>query len=235
MAPPDPRSGCSAYSSEELARFSSGDLSPRRTRDLLRHLPQCAVCRQRLREIEAVRAMLRQSPRPPLPRPFTLAPAGMRRRRLWYPLLRGATTAMAAVVLAIFAFSLLLPSMQQMRSPTARLAGAETPAPDTCLPATVVGPAITRRTPPTSGPGLVTPLPAHATATAYPPPAGPLSPHPLATSSSGLNVAPAGPATPEGVSDFSFLTLLRLGGLFFLGLMAGLTWLAYRRERVFLS
>lgn len=234
MAPPDPCSGCSTYSSEELARFLSGDLSPRRTRDLLRHLPQCAICRQRLRELEAVRAVLRQAPPPPLPRSFALAPADMRRRRLWYPLLRGATTAMAAVVLAVFAFSLLLPPTYETRSPTAILVGAETPSPDTCVPATVVGPAITRRTPPTSGPGLVTPLPAYTTATAYPPPS-PLSPRSLATSSSGLQVAPTGPATPEGVSDFSFLTLLRLGGLLFLGLMAGLTWLAYRRERVFLS
>lgn len=230
MNQPD-RDSCPRYTPTELARFLDGDLSPRRTRDLLRHLPQCPTCRQRLREFEALRDALRSAPALRLPKEsFALSPRDLpaRRKVLWYPFLRTVTAAVAALVLVFFLASLLVPAAFEpaFSSP----AKGERPHP----PA-VVEPAITRRTPP-SATGLVTALPAHLTVTpvlagtAYPSPLS-ASPHTSMAAIPQNQAAPPGPESPA----WPLMAGLRLGGLLLLGLVAGLTWLAYRRERAFLA
>jgi len=231
IAPMKQDGSCPAHSPEELSLFLSGDLSPRRTRDILRHLPQCPVCRQRLQELGSVRNLLRQAPVPLPPRSYTLSPAvRLRRRILWYPFLRGATIAGVILALLVFVVDLfLLPTYK------ATVQGLTTVESRAGPPTAVVGPAITRRNPPATVTGLVTPLPAYVGGTAMAYPAPSLATSPDGTSPTLLPGQTSGTPQPGASPGPSLLTFLRLGGLLFLGLLAGLTWIAYRRERPFLS
>ncbi len=213
--------GCPTHSPEELARFLDGALPSGRQQRLRRHLQECAICRQRLRELEAVRTLLRQAPAVAPPRSLTLserdATAGQ--RILWYPVLRSASMGLAVLVLLLFLVGAL-----QVGWP-----GAAAPSP----PAVAVDPMITRRATPTgvTQPGAMgLPTPAAAiTVSAYPLPQTPRI---------GAGVTPPAvvaqtPGQPP--ADTVLWMALRLGALLLLGLCVAMTWLAYRRERVFLS
>jgi hypothetical protein len=175
------------------------------------------------------------------PRSFVLSEADVRtpRRKLWYPVLRTSTIAVAALVLVLLVGGVLQPGLLTLGAPTPRPVGvkatpliAPTPLPvaiapaNTCRPRPTLAnevPAITG-TPDTVEPDAIGP--------GYPQPAS--SPPPI----EGTVVQPAGtsPAAKTAAPPPTALwSVIHLGGLALLGLLAGLTWLAYRRERVFFS
>lgn len=222
----DPVPHSSAHCSpEELARFSVGALPPRRQKRVQRHLESCPACRQSLQEIAGIPTLLRQAPGPLPPRSLTLSRQDLRRRRrrLWYPLLRSATVAAATIVLVILLTGLLEPTLLDEVWSTGR-AGEIEPTP----PPVAVKPASTSRPRPT----LVGAPRATAAPTLRPAGMGPGPAYPQPTVAAPQIEGPVTPpAAPAGRSPL--WSILHLGALALLGLLAGLTWLAYRRERAF--
>ncbi len=219
---------CSHCPTAELARFSAGALSPRRQKRVQQHLETCPECRQVLREIAGIQALLRQAPTPLSPRPITLTRQDLRRgrRTLWYPLLRSVTAAAAAIVLVVLLTGLLEPAI---------LDGALAKHPAMALNPTplpvAVDPASTCRPRPTLNAGPR----ATAAPTVAPAKVGPRSEYPPPTAA-GPNVQGTvthPTSSAQGSSPNPWWTILHLGALGLLGLLAGLTWLAYRRERAF--
>jgi hypothetical protein len=228
--------GCSTYSPEELAQFLDGTLSPGKQQRMRQHLRDCDICRQRLHELESVRTLLQQSPTVTPPRSFTLSERDVqaRQRILWYPILRSASTGLAVLVLLLFLVSAFQLGWQGSAVPTPRVIAVKpTPLSTPSPRSVVVDPMLTRRALPTSvtQPGIMA-VPTEgpiAAETSYPlqstPWIGAASPRPTAVAS-----PQAGPPPPT-----SFWMVLRLGGLLLLGLCVGMTWVAYRRERMFFS
>ena len=222
---------CSRYSVDELARFLAGALSPGRQKHLQLHLESCLQCRQKLHELTTVQAVLQRAPQLSLPRDFTLSAQDVRRgrRRLWYPVLRTATTAVATLVLLVFLGGLLQPGLLGSVGPyTAE--NDPTPRP------VAVAPANTWRARPTAvAAGASTAIaptaksPEIAPSSAYPSPAE-SGPRIEATASSPHATTEHQPTSPPTGTLWS---VLHLSGLTALGVLAGLTWLAYRRERAF--
>lgn len=215
----EPSRRCSIRVPGELSRYLDHDLSPRRWRRVERHLQSCSYCRKQLAQMRAVRSLLRRAPDVQPPRDFTLSAEAVPARagKLWYPRLRAATTVLAVLVLAIFALGLSQPARIGLVTLAPR-AVAATPTPRvTSPPASVaVAPAITRRPAPTGVGILATPYPGPST-----PPArieGTVSP-----AEAGPSGAPPAP--------FHLWPVLEVVGLSLLGVMVGLTWLAYRQER----
>ncbi len=224
---------CSAHFSQDLSRLLDNGLSPRRRRRLERHLQACPHCREHLRQLEAVQSLLRRAEPPLAPRDFVLSPAMVRRPGvLWYPRLRAASLVMAVVVLLFLLGGMGLSSGLVQATPTARPIAAKPTPLVTPPPASVaVAPAITRRPAPTTA-GLITPLPAHSPAP-YPTAAGPR----IEVSGTPTRIpAPRPhPSPPTTEAGFSFpWTELQTASLSLLGLLLGLTWVTYRRERRFL-
>jgi len=241
MSEDNPSYYCTLYSTADLARFLAGDLSPRRQRHMQQHLSSCSSCRERIHELSSVRAMLKSTPDVALPRSFTLSAQDIRRRRrtLWYPVLRSATTAAATLVLLLLLGGLLQPSLLGGGAPAPRVIGAKptplvapTPLPVAVAPASTWRPRPTQAAAgqapsamPTVGISGIGSLPA------YPQPVD-SGPRIHATVS-----RPAVPATAVKTEPrtAALWPVIHLGGLLLLGALAGLTWLAYRRERAFFS
>ena len=235
----DPQSTvCQLYSDDDLARSLAGNLASRKQKRLREHLQTCPSCRGRMHELTALRTLLRQSPCPPVPRDFALSAADVRRRRrtLWYPVLRSATTAAAGLVLLLLLGGLLQPGLWGSAGPAPRAVVVK-PTPlfaPTPLPV-AVAPVSTWRPRPTqaaSAPStaLVPTVESQgiSTGTGYPPPAE-TGPRIHATVSRPEVSAPAAATAPPS----ALWPAIHLGGLALLGVLAGLTWLAYRRERAF--
>lgn len=232
--------GCPTRFRRRLDRLLAGDLSPRAEKRLRRHLQRCAECRQRLRELQALRAWLRSTPRPVLERDLTLSPADVPTRRavLWYPRLRSATAVVAVLVAILFLVDLLpatvLPPERSGIHPAAVEPTSQVTVPP---PSVMVAPAITRRPPPvTATEGDV----AAVAPTAIPEP----SPSPQQDSSAPSTPSPwiratvSRPGMPVPTSETDGSTIpwwsVRMGGLFLMGMLTGLTWWAFQRERRFL-
>jgi hypothetical protein len=227
------RPGCSLYRTDELSRYLVGGLSPKKRKRLEQHLESCVHCRQQVRELIAVQTVLRRAPDVAPPQSFALSDADTRlpRRRLWYPVLRVTTMAAATLVLILLLGGVLQPDLVRVDTPTPRLVGvkatpliAPTPLPVAIAPAKTSRP---RPTPANAAPSIEG---APATkAPAYPQPAE-SRPHIDSTIDRPAGAAPADAAAPQTTTLWS---AIHLGGLVVLGVLAGLTWLAYRRERVF--
>ena len=123
----DKPASCSRYRVEELSRYLVGELSPRRQKRIEQHLAICAHCRQRVHELTAVQTVLRHTPDVVPPRSFTLSEADVRKpgRKLWYPVLRTATIAAAALVLVLLVGGVLQPSLLTIGAPTPRPVGVK--------------------------------------------------------------------------------------------------------------
>jgi len=236
----DKPASCSRYRVEELSRYLVGNLSHRRKKRIEQHLSSCPHCRQRIRELTAVQKALRHVPDVAPPRNFFLSEADVRTpgRKLWYPVLRTSTIAVAALVLVLLLGGVLQPGLLTLGAPTPRPVGvkatpliAPTPLPVAIAPANTCRarptpmnevPAITG-TPDTVGPDAVGP--------GYPQPAA--SPPPI----EGTVIQPDRPSTATAATSqpTALWSAIHLGGLVLLSILAGLTWLAYRRERAFFS
>jgi anti-sigma factor RsiW len=234
-----PSDNCAIYSTLDLARFVVGGLSRRRQERLRQHLQSCARCQQRVQELTSVQAVLQRSPGVPLPKSFVLSAHDVRpRRTLWYPVLRSATTAAAMLVLLLFLGGLLQPGLFGLSRPAPRAVETK-PTPlfaPTPLPV-AVEPVSTWRPRPTFAVAVQS--------TPAAPTAGiaavvPEEPYPQATDSSPRIYATVSrqapsPARVESAPPSPLWPAIHLGGLALLGVLAGLTWLAYRRERPFFS
>ena len=88
---------------DDLSAYIDGQLGPRRKEALESHLAECGACRDELEELRSVVALLHRVPDAPVPHPFTLSQAPIRRAR-WvtsYALpLRYATGMVAVLFLA---------------------------------------------------------------------------------------------------------------------------------------
>jgi hypothetical protein len=230
----DPSDNCTLYSVDDLARFLVENSSSRKQQRLRQHLQTCSCCRQRIHELSSVRTMLNRGPDVALPRSFTLSAQDVRRGRhiLWYPVLRSATTAVATLVLLLLLGGLLQPALLGGTTP-APLA-APTPRPVAVAPAStsrarptqaVAGPA------PSAAPTAV--ISGIASEPPYPQPSVESGPRIHATVSQPAGPASTSPAVPPQTT--TLWPAVHLGGLFLLGMLAGLTWLAYRHERAFFS
>lgn len=209
-------------SPQEIAAFDGGFLPPKREQRLRRHLEKCPDCRRSLYEVRAVRSLLKDAPSPLPPRQLALSPEQVRRSRpvLWYPVFRTATAVVAVLVLFLFLAEPLLLIPQPATATPRPVAVKASPSISSSPKPAVVAPAFTRRPAPT---GLSVPA-----ETAYPEP----KPLPWIRVATTRTEPPVAPST-GGKAEIS-LWPLRAGGLLLLGLSLGLTWRAYRRERVFL-
>ncbi len=220
-----------SYNSSQAADYLAGRMSPRRQARFEQHLSSCSTCRRRVDEFQAIQSLLNGLPTPRPPRNFTLAPQAARPRQsfLWYPVLRSATTAMAAIVLVLFLVGLVVPERPGGATyypvnvkPTPLVAASPQPV--------AVEPAETRRDRPTVPNRPNTDLVPTATAlTAYPENTVP-TPWIQATLS---RVTPATSHTAN--TDRIISPALQATALTLLGLLLGLTWVSYRRERHFFS
>ncbi len=232
--------GCTAHSPQELAQFSDGTLSLRRQHRLQQHLQECPLCRRQLKELAAVRALLREAPAPSLPRSFALSPSAVRgfRHSLWYPRFRAVSAVVSILVLAVFLGSMLQPVAPVAAPATSRPLGQKPAPPVEPTPKSVaVAPAVTRRAPPTgsSHDALITSKPTATTSlsvsleTGYPAPPTPW----IYTTVSHVSPEPAEQPQPTQPTKPGVWGALKIGGLLLLGLSLGLTWVAFRRERMF--
>jgi len=232
---------CSARFVRQLDRLLDGDLRPRQQRQLEQHLQTCPHCQERLRELKAVRALLKRSPPVAPPRSFTLCERDVAtyRRVLWYPALRSATAVLAVLVVALFVVGLVQPVMGGPQAATARAIGVKPTPPCAPSPQSVaVAPAITQRVPPTVGiqaqpttpPAPPTECVGAVSQTAYPAPQQ--TPWIHATVP---KTEPCPTGQPTSFWNTPLWQALRFGSLLVLALFIGLTWLAYRRERAFFS
>jgi|GEM_PF-1245300 len=226
---------CSRYTVDDLSRYMVGALAPRRQKQVEQHLAGCPHCRRRLQELAAVQAALRHTPAAPLPRSFTLpaSVARLPRRQLWYPTLRTATAAAAMLVLIVLLGGVLQPGLWGDSAPAPRPLGVKatplivpTPLPVAIAPASTWRP---RPTPANAAPHIEEAPTAEAPG--YPQPAD-MEPRIEATVA-----RPAGAAAPPRAASVgaTLWSAIHLGALAVLGVLAGLTWLAYRRERLFFS
>ncbi len=209
-------------SPQEIAALEGGFLSPKRERRLRQHLEECPDCRRHLDEVRSVRSLLKNVSYPLPPRKLTLSPEQVRRGRpvLWYPVFRMATAVVAVLVLFLFLAEPLLLIPRPATATPRPIATKPTPSISPSPKPAVVAPAFTRRPAPT---GLSVPV-----ETAYPEP----KPSPWIRVVTPRTEPPVAPST-DGKAGIS-LWPLRAGGLLLLSLSLGLTWWAYRRERVFL-
>ncbi|MGC9025605.1 MAG: zf-HC2 domain-containing protein [Chloroflexia bacterium] len=220
-------------SPQEIAALDGGLLPPGREKRLRRHLQACPRCRRQWSEVQAVRSLLRNAPRPLPPRPLTLSAKQVRSGRpvLWYPIFRTATAVVAVLVLFLFLAEPLGLVPQAATATPRPIAVKPTPSVFPSPRPAVVAPAITRRPVPT---GLATlsqaPVsPSTPVEAAYPAP----QPTPwIRATVSRTRVV--GTPTPKEPASPALPWSLRAGGLLLLGLCLGCTWWAYRRERAFL-
>jgi len=98
------RAGTSHQRIEEmLSAYIDGELSASEVELVERHLKECATCARNLETLRATVELVRQLPRVPAPRSFTITPAvqPLRLKPRWgYAYLRGAT-ALVAILLVI--------------------------------------------------------------------------------------------------------------------------------------
>lgn len=228
-----PSENCTVYSPYDLARFLAGAVPPRRQERIRQHLQTCSHCQRRIHELNSLQGLLRRYQDVPLPRSFLVSAQDVRRRRtLWYPILRSATTAAAMLVLLLFLGGLLQPALLGL---SRQLPGAGQGA--TPLPVAVEPVSTWRARPTLVSTGSSTPaVPTAAvailsTSDAYPRPTE-SPPRTCAT----VSQPPAAPAAQvEGAPPSVLWSAIHLGGLSVLGALAGLTWLAYRHERPFIG
>lgn len=228
------RFGRSSHPSpQEIAALEGHLLSPRRERRLRRHLQECPDCRRHLDEVRAIRSLLRNAPSPPPPRELTLSPRRVRPGRpvLWYPVFRAATAVVAVLVLFLFLADPLglspRPALATPRPIAVKPSPSASPSP---RPA-AVEPAITRRQPPT---GLAGTSGLLSTPAVFPSEAAYPGPQPTPWIRATVSRTQTVVAPPTGGGGDALLWPLRAGGLLLLGLVLGLTWWTYRRERLFL-
>ncbi len=222
------------YSSDQIAAYLVGQMSPHQQARFEQHLAGCSSCQHQVEELRAIQSLLNELPAPRPPRNFTLPPQAVPARRafLWYPVLRSATAAMAAIVLVLFLVGIVVPEPPQGLSyhpvdakPTPLIA----PSPQ----AVAVEPAETRRDRPTvAGQPTAGLIPTVSPLTAYPENVTP-TPWIQATLSRVTPTTPKTSATAGG--GIAAAPALQATALALLGLLLGLTWAAYRRERAFIS
>jgi len=178
---------------------AAGELAGGKLARLERHLASCRECRDELEQLRSVRSLLGSLEAPPLPRPFTLAPAALSQAAAPRPRLMFRTAMLAAQGLALvgavaFGVLLTLSVTQHESSPAAsgESAPAAVPqhAPETAAPGTV---GIAAETPAPGSPSQAVTPPATGE-TAVPEPSD-VSAAGHATPTEGGYVGP--PVTPE--------------------------------------
>jgi anti-sigma factor RsiW len=117
---------------EALSAYIDGELGTRERADLERSLAEDATLRAELAELRQVVGMMREVPRAPLPRSFTLDPAVYgRAQRPWrglYPALRTATVLATLALIFLFAGDVLLGLSGGALAPAAEVAMETEPA-----------------------------------------------------------------------------------------------------------
>ncbi len=222
------------YSSDYIATYLTGQMSPRRQARFEQHLAGCSACQRQVKEFRAIQSLLNELPAPRPPRNFALSPQAVPARRafLWYPVLRSATAAMAAIVLVLFLVGLVAPEPPQgisYRPVDAKPTPLIAPSPQ----AVAVEPAETRRDRPTvAGQPTAGLIPTVSPLTAYPEKMTP-TPWIQATLSRVTPTTPKAPTASGG--RIATATAFRATALALLGLLLGLTWMSYRKERPFFS